>query len=423
MNLVFLLIIYLGLLIIFGGKREWWLEISMIFLIVYNFFIPFFFIILANLVLFPLEKLVQYRYLGEAGSYLSTLSNLKVIGITGSFGKTTAKYVLTEILRSKFNILKTPGSYNTLMGVTKIIRSELKPIHDVFVVEMSAKMPGDIAEICDLVKPHYGLITAIGEQHLQTFGTLENIKKTKNELIKSLPATGKAFFNVDDAHCLDLSKQAHCPVITYGIENQKVDYRAFDLTLNEQGSNFKISRSRDNSVAMFKTSLLGQHNIYNILGAVAIASELGMELSEMVYQIQHLAPVPHRLELKRVAKNIIYIDDAFNSNPVGSQMALKVLKQISGLRKIIVTPGMIELGVKEGEYNTLFGEEISKVCDYVILVGPSQTLPIQDGLKIKQYPSDKIFIADDFTSAKKHLESILTEGDVVLFENDLPDNY
>ncbi len=421
-NLGFIVILYLGLFTVLWGKGEKWFEIAMVFLVVYNFFIPFF-IILANLLLLPLEKLIQYKYVREASFYIATLTNLKIIGITGSFGKTTTKYILMEILRHKFNTLKTPGSYNTLMGITRVIRRELKPIHNVFVVEMSAKKPGDIAEICRMVEPQYGLITAIGEQHLETFGTVDNIKKTKNELIVALPSYGKAFFNMDDAGCRELASIAKCYVVTYGMIEEKVDYRVSELGFNEHGSSFKITRTRDNAQAVFQTKLLGKHNVYNILGAVAVASELGVELSAMVNPLQHVAAVPHRLELKRVGKDIIFIDDAFNSNPVGSKMALEVLGQISGKRKIIITPGMIELGVKEHAYNERFGEEIAAVCDYVILVGKKQTVALQKGLKNKQYLDGQLFIAEDFAAAKKHLEKILQSGDVVLFENDLPDNY
>ena len=421
-SLGFLLAIYMGVIAIWWGKGDFWLEMSIGLLVICNFFAPFL-LMLINLLLLPLEKIIQYWYFRDAYRYLRTLTNLKVIGITGSFGKTTTKYVLMEILRHRFNVLKTPGSYNTTMGITKVIRSELKPIHDVFVVEMGAKKPGDIREICELVQPQYGLITAIGEQHLEEFKTLENIKKTKNELIEALLEHGVAFFNMDDSSCRELASATKCRVVSYGIEADKLDYSILDITLDEHGSSFRVICARDNSQAIFQTKLLGKHNIYNILGAIAVAGDLGMPLSEMVYPLKQVSAIPHRLELKKVGNNIIFIDDAFNSNPVGSKMALEVLGQISGKRKIIITPGMIELGVKENEYNEHFGEYIAAVCDYVILVGKKQTLALQRGLKAKQYSEEKLFIAADFAMAKKHLEQILQAGDVVLFENDLPDNY
>ena len=421
-NLIFLCLLDLGLVFIWWQAGDFWLMIFIGALVIYNFFLPFF-LMLTNIILLPLEELIKSWYVQDARRYLRTLTNLKVVGITGSFGKTTTKYVLTEILRQRFNVLKTPGSYNTTMGVTKVIRAELKPLHNIFVVEMSAKKPGDIQEICDLVRPKYGLITAIGEQHLETFKTLENIQQTKYELIAALPKDGTAFFNLDDRHCQELAHISTGHRVGYGIDAPNLDYRVVDLTLNGFGSSFTVVRARDNAQVCFQTKLLGRQNIYNVLAAIAIASELGMELSQMVYPLRQVMAIPHRLALKRVGTGIIFIDDTFNSNPVGSNMALEVLAQISGNRKIIVTPGMVELGVKEDEYNQLLGAAIAAVCNYVILVGRKQTLALQQGLQAKQYPLKQLFIAVDFNEAKQHLEQILQAGDVVLFENDLPDNY
>ncbi|MEI8055495.1 MAG: UDP-N-acetylmuramoyl-tripeptide--D-alanyl-D-alanine ligase [bacterium] len=425
-NIVFVAVLYSISFFLLWHHGDVWFVLTLVLLVFYNFFVPIF-LMFINWLVMPFEQLIQNWYFRDACQRRRALLNLKVVGITGSFGKTTTKYVLAEILRQKFNTLMTPGSYNTTMGVTKVIRSDLKPTHDIFVVEMSAKKQGDIKELCELAKPQYGLITAIGEQHLESFKTLENIINTKNELIESLPPDGTAFFNADDINSQKLAKAAKCHVIRYGIEaagtDTGLDYLVRDLTINEQGSNFTVVRMCDNSKAVFQTKLLGKYNIYNILGAIALASELGVELDEMLYSVKQLAAVPHRLALKRVGADIIFIDDAFNSNPVGSKMALEVLEQISGKRKIIITPGMIELGAKEDEYNERFGKYIAQVCDYVILVGKEQTAALQRGLLAEKYPDSSLFVAVDFAAAKQHLEQILRAGDVVLFENDLPDNY
>lgn len=423
-NIMLLGLFYFGIFIFWWHHGDNFLKVMPILLVVYNFSVPLI-LMFTNLLIWPLEQLIQYRYFFSAQRYIQTLSQLKIVGVTGSFGKTTTKYVLTELLRQKFNVVMTPGSYNTTMGVTKVIRADLKPVHEVFVVEMSAKKSGDIKELCKLVQPQYGLITAIGEQHLDTFKTLANIKKTKGELIAALPANGIAVLNMDDINCRDLIALAHCRVVRYGIKTieTQLDYQVTDLKINESGSSFKVLRTRDNSQAVFQTKLLGMHNIYNILGAIALAAELGVGLREMINPLKQLSAFPHRLELKHVAKDIIFIDDAFNSNPVGSKMALEVLQQFTGKRKIIITPGMVELGTKQDEYNGRFGEYIAEVCDYVILVGKQQTLALHQGLKTKNYSAGAIFVAPDFAAAKQHLEQILQVGDVVLFENDLPDNY
>lgn len=422
LNIILLFNSYLFLLFIWWTKGNNAFYLTSMLLIFYHFLIPVF-LLFTNYLLLPLEKLIQFSYLNQARNYLRTLSELKIVGITGSFGKTTTKYILAKLLSQKFSTLKTPGSYNTPMGITKIIRSQLKPIHEIFIVEMSAKKVGDIKEICKLVKPQYGLITALGEQHLDTFKTFDNIKKTKNELIESLPADGIAFFNLDDPHCQQLVPKAKCKVITYAINFEKADYKVVKLTLNENGSNFQLRRQSDGAGETFRTPLLGNHNIYNVVAAIAIAAELGVKLTEMAYPLRTIKPIPHRLELKQAGKDIIFIDDAYNANPQGSKIALEVLAQITGKRKIIVTPGMVELGNKEYSYNYEFGKQIALACDYVILVGHQQTHAIQAGLKAKQYPHQAILVAQDFIEAKQHLDSILQKGDVVLFENDLPDNF
>ncbi len=421
-NMAVLGAIYLVLWLLLSINGGFEFELALVVLILYGFFQPFI-LIFINWILWPLEYFIQGRYVRDAHKYLRSFAKLKVVGITGSFGKTTTKYIIAELLKQKFNTLKTPGSYNTLMGVTKIIRTELKPIHEIFVVEMSAKNPGDIQEICELVTPQYGIITAIGKQHLETFKNIENIKNTKSELIRSLPENGVAFFNLDDPYSRDLIGLTKARVVTYGVDSVEADYRVSALAIDGSGSNFTVVRSKDKVTQEFKTKLLGRYNIHNLVGAIAVAAELGVELVDMVYPIKQVRAVPHRLELKKVGRDIIFIDDAFNANPIGSKMALEVLGDIAGKRKIIVTPGMIELGEEEEEYNKAFGENIASVCDYVILVGEKQTLPIQQGLLHKSYPPNQLFVAQDFAAAKKHLEDILQSGDVVLFENDLPDNY
>ncbi len=380
-------------------------------------------LIVTNWLLSPLEKAIQSHYLRQSKIYLESLDQLKIIGITGSFGKTTTKYIVTELLKQKFNVLKTPASYNTPMGITKVIRSELKPIHEIFVVEMSAKQRGDIKKICDLVAPQWGIITAVGEQHLETFLSIDHVKKTKNELIESLPTSGTAFFNIDDPISQELATLAKCHVVTYGIKNKGADYQAYDVVTNENGSSFTVRTATSLSPTYFTTSLLGEHNISNILSSIALASTLGVSLEAMVYPIKQLRAVPHRLEIKKIHDNIIIIDDAFNANPRGSAMALEVLAQFRQRRKIVVTPGMVELGSREELCNQQFGTQMTQVCDYIILVGQQQTLPIQMALTQENYSPRQLFVAANFAAAKQHLELILQPNDVVLFENDLPDNY
>lgn len=370
----------------------------------------------------PLEKVVEQWYYKDAQKKIRSFPNLTVIGITGSFGKTSTKFILNDIISSFFNTLMTPKSFNTKMGVTKVVRENLRPIHQIFIVEMGARQKGDIEDICELVHLKIGILTAIGEQHLETFKSLDTIKNTKSELIESLPDDGIAILNGDDVNIRSLSFRKKRRTLYFGIDSPKLDYFAHDIEVTPKGVSFVVGNYRGEE-AKFQTKLLGKHNIYNILAALSVACELGLELRDLANKVRILKPAPHRLEIRKSPGNITVIDDSFSSNPVGAKMALDVLGRMTGKRKILITPGMVELGSKEYEYNKNFGFYAAAVCHVIILVGQRQTLPVQEGLALANYPTDSIYIAADLKGASVYLKSIAQSGDVVLFENDLPDNY
>ena len=375
-----------------------------------------------NFLISPLETAINQWYYRDAQKIIRSMPGLQVIGLTGSFGKTSTKNILTKILASHFQVLTTPGSYNTPMGVTKVIRTMLKPIHEVFVVEMGAKQKGDIKELCDLVSPKMGILTAIGEQHLESFKTLDRIKETKFELIESLPMDGLAFFNLDDENVRAVAPKARVRSITYGITSAEADYRADGIQFTGRGMSFNVTGPQ-NDTAQIQTRLLGRHNVANILAGVAVACELGIPLTAAARAARDVEPVPHRLELKKTAAGVTIIDDAFNANPVGAKMALEVLAAIPTGRKIIITPGMIELGSREYELNKALAIQAAAACDYIILVGLKQTKPLQDGLQEINFPADRLYVARDLFDANRRMQSIVQAGDVVLFENDLPDTF
>ena len=377
--------------------------------------------LLCNTLNKPFEDTINLYYYRDAQKKIKEMTSLTVIGITGSYGKTSTKHVIHKILSKSFNVLMTPGSYNTTMGVVKVVRNNLKPTHDIFIAEMGAKNIGDIEEICELVMPKYGVLTSIGPQHLESFKTIENVKKAKFELIASLREDGVGFENIDDENIKTLP-EPNCKVVSYGIEDTRAKFRAENIKFNSRGSSFEVVKP-DGTRGNFQTKLLGRHNIYNILSGVAIASELGMDLETISYAVKDLDAVEHRLQIKQMANGVTQIDDAYNSNPVGSKMALEVLAQMDGEKKIMITPGMIELGDKEYELNKAFGEYAAAACDYIILVGEKQTLPIREGLRGKDFPEDKIFVALNIDEAFRHLKTIAIPGSVVLIENDLTDDY
>jgi UDP-N-acetylmuramoyl-tripeptide--D-alanyl-D-alanine ligase len=395
--------------------------ISMIFLT--TFFAPIL-LVLSNILIYPLETTINNVYLRSAKKRIKTLKP-KVIAITGSYGKTSTKDILAHILSSKYKVLKTPESFNTPMGLCKVIRGELKPEHEVFIVELGARKKGEIKELCELVKPEIGIITAIGHQHLEMFKTLENIMDTKYELIESLPSYGVAVFNGDDENCRQLAqKTKDKKVLLYGIGKRDVRLHllANDISIGSQGIYFLAQNSKGSAVPCH-CKLLGIHNVSNILAAATVALEFGIFLNEIAEAIQKLEPSPHRLQLIHGAGGVTVIDDAFNANPVGARIALEVLGDFKGGRKILVTPGLVELGMREYEENKQLGIAAARVCDLVFLIGPKRTKPIFEGLKESGFAETNIFIEKSLKDATEKFKNILKFGDVVLFENDLPDTY
>ena len=375
-------------------------------------------IMATNLLNRPLELTITNYYIRDAKKKLAS-SNAKVIGITGSYGKTSVKYYLSTLLKAKYNVLMTPESYNTPMGVVITIRSSLSALNEIFICEMGAKRVGEIKEICDIVNPEIGIITSVGPQHLETFKSLDNVKKTKFELADSLPENGMLFLNGDDENINDF--KGNRKNISYSVSGNGT-YNASDIRLSDKGTHFTVT-SPDGEKCEFVTKLIGMHNVLNITGAIAVSHTLGIELSRLKSQVSKLDAVPHRLELVKKGNDLI-IDDAYNSNPSGTKAALETLSYFDGM-KILLTPGMVELGSKQEELNEEFGKNAAKVCDYIILVDKQQTEPIYKGLKSAGYPEEKIYVASDFNDAITHAYGLNSNGErkVILLENDLPDNY
>ena len=378
-------------------------------------------IALGGLCAWPIEKLVSEMYFRDAQKKLAARPDLIKIGITGSYGKTSVKFILGTILQEKFQVLVTPSSFNTPMGVTRIIREKLMPAHQVFVAEMGARHVGDIKELCRLVHPNYGVLTSVGPQHLDTFRTLDRIKSTKYELMDAIPDGGCCFFPDDKGICRELfdktRKEKRLCSIHPGADD--ADVWVTDIQVSPAGSSF-ILHTMNDAIAC-QTRLLGEHNIQNIVLAATVGLRLGMNLRQIARGIGRIMPVEHRLQLIPSA-GVTIIDDAFNANPKGAQAARRVLREFQG-RRIIITPGMVELGSGEEKFNHDFGMLMAECVDVAILVGKKHTAPIAKGLKEKGFPSENLFVVSTLEEASAILRQIGRPGDVALFENDLPDNY
>ena len=373
---------------------------------------------LAYLINLPIESLTYGYYKNKAEKKISGFKTISV-GVTGSYGKTSSKNILNDILSKKYIVYASPGNFNTPLGLMRTINTFLDKFDEIFIPEISASRIKDIKRSCDFIKPKYGVITNIGLAHLDTFKTEENIQKTKFELIESLPSDGLGVLNLDDPKQCSYKIMNNCRIKWIGIDNQDGDCYAFNINYSNTGTSFDCKFKDDDKVINFQTKLFGKPNIYNILAALVIAKDLGLTYEQMQKGVYDIKPVEHRLELKKY-KDVTIIDDAYNSNPIGSKMAIDVLGLMPGM-KIVVTPGMIELKEKQYELNKKFGEYISDCADYVILVGKKQTVPIYDGLINKKYDKDRIFIINDVKEAFPLVDKLKKGDTYVLLENDLPD--
>ena len=316
----------------------------------------------------------------------------------------------------------TPGSFNTTLGVVRTIREYLKPYNEVFIVEMGAKNVGDIKEICDLVHPTMGIITAVGPQHLESFKTIERVQATKFELADALPADGVAIVNDDFEKIADRPvSNAEC--LRYGVHAPKAAYRAENIKYTPMGTDFTIA-GPDGWNLNLSTRLMGEANVSDLLAAAVAAHTLGVDDRKIAAAVASIEPVEHRLSVKRTPGGITILDDAFNSNPVGSRMALEVLGSMKDGKRIVITPGMIELGAEQYELNFQLGETIGRNVDVAIIVGEYNREALAEGVRASgRLPEDKLHLVASFAEAQKVLASIVAKGDTVLYENDLPDTF
>lgn len=417
--LVIIIVFYLGYFAGTHVNAKLGNNMTFLIYIILNLFI-YAVVIIANFINYPMESLIRKRFMNEASEKMQQLKNkMDVVGITGSYGKTTTKNIVTHILNQEKYALMTPASYNTPMGLTITIREKLKPIHDVFVAEMGAYKVGEIAELAELVSPKYGILTAIGPQHLNTFKTIENVQKTKFELIESLDDKGVAVLNIDDPLIAGYEIQSKCRKLTYSLVDKTADFFADNIQYSEDGIAFDVQFPNKEKYH-FTSSLLGEHNIQNILAGTAVAYDMGLDVASIQKAVTTLPQVEHRLEIKK-SGHFTIIDDAFNANPVGTKKAIDVLTKMNG-KKIVITPGMIELGREEEALNKAYGEYMSDKVDVVILVGKSQTQAIYDGLLTKMKP-EQIIVAHDLQEAFAAMYAQAIPGSFVLIANDLPDTY
>ena len=373
------------------------------------------FVMVAHIIISPFEKIIKNHYIKKTKKKLECFKGKK-IAVVGSFGKTSVKNFLYKFLSNKYKVNITPKNFNTPMGICKTVLENFDMQADYAIFEMGARHVGDIKELMEIVNPDIGIMTAVGEQHVESFGSIENVKIAKNELVKFIKNDGVVYFDCYNKNTEDLfnscSKQKFCV-------GENGDAFLINTTLSKNGSEVECRLRREGF--SFKTKLLGCFNLQNVLISALVAFDEGVQLKSIRSQISKLEPVKNRLELIERG-NLVIIDDSYNSNFYGAMEALRVMNLFGG-DKIVVTPGLVELGNLQYEKNFLLGKEIGRVATKVIIMNDVNKKAIFKGLEESKFNEKKIYYCNSREDQKKTLKRILGERCVVLFQNDLPDNY
>jgi UDP-N-acetylmuramoyl-tripeptide--D-alanyl-D-alanine ligase len=378
-------------------------------------------LMLANALLWPAEKALQQLFYDDAKRILREVDPF-IIGITGSYGKTGAKAALGELLNQCLGPTFWPKkSINTVMGITRSIRDTLRPHHKYAVMEMGAYNIGSIKRLCAFTPPKASLVTAVGIMHLERFGSPENVYIAKSEIAQALPTDGILVCNGDSPNARRMAAE-HKRNTTrlYGLDTAAghLDCYASDIVFSEKGTSFVIhwqGKSYPGS-----TPLLGRPALLNILGAFTMACALGASPEYATACLANLEPVDNRLVLNR-SNSISYLRDAYNSNPTGFEAALEVLKSLPAKQRVVMTPGMIELGDQQFAQNKRLASIAASVADLFIVVGHINREALVAGLRESHYSSEKLVVVDSRDEAFSVVNSRCSQGDLVLIENDLGD--
>ena len=379
---------------------------------VFAYISSWFLIYFVWLLLYPVEWFIGFVYRKQATNIMSKFDGISV-AITGSYGKTSCKYILDHFLGNLYYGLMTPKSYNTVMGITFVIRKLLKPLHQYFICEMGSDHPGEIDVMMNVCQPKYGVVTTIGPQHLQTFGMMRNIVEEKMSLVKKLPSDGICFLNKDNAYIREYEMQYPCRVVWFSMQTD-ADYQVVNMYQTSEITQFTILH--DGVYFEFETKLLGKHNVINLLAMISVAHTLGIDMEELRKLVSSVDFIEHRLQRKQWNGRVL-IDNSYSSNIESMQESLHVLSMMPN-KKVVVTPGLVDLAQMQDEMNHLFGTLMKDKVDAVILVGEQQTKEIHRGLTDVGF--ENIYVADNMSLALNKALEITSVGDTVLIENDLP---
>lgn len=389
-------------------------------------------LMLGNVVMTPVEALLRRRYLHQAQAVLRRI-NPKVIGITGSYGKTTTKALLHQILSGRYRSYATPKSYNTLMGIALAINKDLQDDYSVeyFLCEMAMYWPGEITQLCRAYPPDIAMVIEVGPQHLERAGSIENIAKAKYEIIEGLRPDGLGIFNYDNPYVRAMYERGYPQnriAVSRHIAPDAVPpggprFIASEISEDVRGLRFRVTDVQIGSSEIFETPIHGEHNVLNLLLAAAVAVHEGMPLRDVARRVREARPPESRLVTQTDDRGLLIINDSYSANPVGAASALRVLGLHQQGRRAVVTPGMVELGDQHEKENFNLGVLATQYATEIILVGRKQTQPIQAGVRSTEFPAARMIVVDTIQEAITWYRANLGAGDAVLLLNDLPDTY
>ena len=401
--------------------------ILLIVFYVFNLF-AFVFLIQAKDLLSPIDYLAKRKMIKNAKLKLATLPNLKIVGITGSYGKTTMKETLYEFLKEQYNVVKTEGNNNTPIGISRTILNKLNNKTDIFIVEMGEYVKGDVKVLCEIATPDISVVTGINEAHLERYLTMQNAISTKFEIVEYAKPNAIILLNADDQLTLENYKDyvKNNRVEFFSAKNSelcsyKIDNYIFDQDGKGQEFNLKI---KDQDLGTVRTSILGEYIIGNIIAGYILGQEFGISSSKLKYVANNLKGVEHRLQpILNSKNNILVIDDTYNGNSDGFKEGANMLSKFKNRRKVYVTPGLVETGDLAESLHLDIGKNLAGIADLVILVRNSVTGFIAKGLVENGFSEDKIVWYDNSKNVWEELNNNIKSGDVVMLQNDWSDNY
>jgi len=385
------------------------------------------FIVIAELIFKPLEMYQRNKIVSRAIAKRKRLKDLQVIAIVGSYAKTSTKNMLYTLLWKDFKVVKTPKSYNTELSIARSMLADLKENTELFICEMDAYHTGEIDKLCQIAQPTHGVITAIGPQHLERFGSMDKLVSSQFELAKFIANQrvsesakqsdkGILFLNQMDEHSAKTGTKLEQTVFFYNNDSAFIS----DRIENEHGQTFTLTIRQ--SKITIHLPILGEHQAINFLAAAVIADYLGLPLKTIAQRAELITFTEHRLEVKTVG-NLTILDNTYNANPKAAEASLHLLHSYKFRQKILVTPGFVELGKEHNKAHKEFAKSAAGVIDDIIIVGEHAKKPILQGLESAKFNKKNIHLAETTQKALEHISTISKENAVVLLENDLPDQY